>query len=167
MIEPFRHNSWATIRLLEFCRDLDPALLGTSATGTYGPIRETLAHLVGWEEVLAAAIDGTGPQDSPPGFASVGDLLERARRLTEGWERRLEPEPHPERLVEFGVSGGRRWVRAGTVLSQVIHHGNHHRSQVCTALSTIGIEPPALDAWAYGTWAAENVERRRTLGGGV
>src|SRR5690348_11886830 len=117
MIEPFRHNSWATIRLLEFCRDMDPALLDTSATGTYGPIKETLAHMVGWEGVLAAAIEGTGPQDTPPHFASVDDLLERSRWLAEGWDRRLEPEPHPERLVEFGVSGARRWVRAGTVLS--------------------------------------------------
>jgi len=166
MIEPFRHNSWATIRLLEFCHDLDPSLLGTSAAGTYGPIRETLAHLVGWEEVLAAAIEGTGPQDPPPGFASVDDLLERARRLAEGWERRLEPVPHAERLVEFGVSDGRRLVSAGTVLAQVVHHGNHHRAEVCTALSTIVIAPPALDAWAYGVWAAENTERRRARSSG-
>lgn len=167
MIEPFRHNSWATIRLLEFCRDMDPALLDTSATGTYGPIKETLAHMVGWEEVLAAAIEGTGPQDTPPHFASVDDLLERSRWLAEGWDRRLDPEPHAERLVEFGVSGARRWVRAGTVLSQVVHHGNHHRAEVCTALSTIGIQPPALDAWAFGAWSAENSERRRARDGGL
>jgi uncharacterized damage-inducible protein DinB len=165
MIEPFRHNSWATIRLLEFCRDLDPTLLDTSATGTYGPVNETLAHLVGWEEVLAAAVEGSGPQDAPPRFASVDDLLERARWLAERWERILDPEPHPERLVEFGVTGSRRLVGAGTVLAQVVHHGNHHRSQVCTALSTVDIEPPALDAWAYATWTAENAERRRLRGG--
>jgi uncharacterized damage-inducible protein DinB len=167
MIEPFRHNSWATIRLLEFCRDVDPAVLGTSATGTFGPIKETLAHLVGWEEVLAAAIDGTAPQDPPPGFASVDDLLERARRLAEGWERRLEPEPHAERLVEFGVSGARRLVRAGTVLAQVVYHGNHHRAEVCTALGTVAIQPPALDAWAYSARAAESSERRRAREGGL
>jgi hypothetical protein len=43
MIELFRHDSWATIRLLEFCRDLDPALLKTGAASAYGPIKETLA----------------------------------------------------------------------------------------------------------------------------
>jgi|SRR5215467_3571093 len=165
MIEPFRHNSWATVRLLEFCRELDPALLDTGASGAYGPIKETLAHVVGWEEVLAGAVESTGPQDTPPRFASVSDLLERATRLAERWERGLDPEPHPERLVEFGVRGARRLVRVGTVLAQVVHHGNHHRSQVCSALSSVDIEPPALDAWAYAAWFAENparVGRRRS-----
>ena len=167
MVETFRHNSWATIRLLEFCRDVDPAVLDTAATGTYGPINETLAHLVGSEEVLAAAIEGTGPQDPPPHFASIDDLLERARWLAERWERLLDPEPHPERLIEFTVNGERRLVRAGTVLAQVIHDGNDHRSQVCAALGTVDIAPPALDAWAYSTWAADNAERRRSRSGGL
>ncbi|TMC09921.1 MAG: hypothetical protein E6J41_09540 [Chloroflexi bacterium] len=123
MIEPFRHNSWATIRLVEFCRDLDPALLDTSAVGTYGPVKETLAHVVGWEEVLAAAIEGSGSQDAPPQFSTLDDLVERTRWLAERWERLLEPEPHAERLIEFGVTGDRRLVRAGTVLAQVVHHG--------------------------------------------
>jgi uncharacterized damage-inducible protein DinB len=159
MIDPFRHNSWANIRLLEFCRDLDPALLDTGATGAYGPIKEILAHVVGWEEVLAGAVDSTAPQDAPPRFASVSDLLERAARLADRWDRSLDPEPHPERLVEFGVRGARRLVRIGTVLAQVVHHGNHHRSQVCSALNSVDIDPPALDAWAYAAWAAENAPR--------
>jgi uncharacterized damage-inducible protein DinB len=161
MIEPFRHNSWATIRLLEFCRDLDPALLDTCASGAYGPIKETLAHIVGWEEVLASATEGTGAPDSPPRFASVSDLLERAARLSERWERSLDPEPHPDRLVEFGIRGARRLVRVGTVLAQVVHHGNHHRSQVCGVLSAVDIDPPALDAWAYAASSAENAGGRR------
>jgi uncharacterized damage-inducible protein DinB len=167
MIEPFRHNSWATIRLLEFCRDLDPAQLDTSAPGTYGPVKETLAHIVGWEEVLAGAVEGTAPHDAPPRFASVDDLLERARWLADRWERSLDPEPHPERLVEFGVDGARRLVRVGTVLAQVVHHGNHHRSQVCTALSAVDLDPPALDAWAYSARSAENAERRRVRNDGL
>jgi len=161
MIEPFRHNAWATIRLLEFCRDLDPALLDTSAPGTFGPVKETLAHLVGWEEVLVGAMEGTAPGDPPARFVSVDDLLERARWLADRWERVLESEPHPERLVEFGVSGDRRLVRAGNVLAQVVYHGNHHRSEVCTAFGQIDIAPPTLDAWAYGARLAGGDRRRR------
>jgi uncharacterized damage-inducible protein DinB len=155
MIEPFRHNSWATLRLLEFCRDMDPALLDASAPGTFGPVGETLAHLVGWEEVLAGMIEGAAQHGAPPSFTSLDDLLERARWLAERWDRCLEREPHPERLVERDESGTRRLVRVGTVLAQVVHHGNHHRAQVCTSLSTVDIQPPALDGWAYGAWLSE------------
>jgi len=46
----------------------------------------------------------------------------------------------------------------GFRLAQVIHHGSDHRSQICTGLTSLGIEPPEIDLWAYGeatgrTWS--------------
>lgn len=38
----------------------------------------------------------------------------------------------------------------GLRLAQVVHHGTDHRSQVFTALSALGVEPPEMDLWAYG-----------------
>ena len=35
-------------------------------------------------------------------------------------------------------------------LVQQLHHSNEHRTQVCTALGILGIEPPKLDAFTYG-----------------
>jgi len=35
----------------------------------------------------------------------------------------------------------------GIRLAQALHHGTDHRSQICTALTTIGVEPPAIDVW--------------------
>ncbi len=39
---------------------------------------------------------------------------------------------------------------AGIRLAQVLHHGTDHRSQICTALTTLGHEPPEIDVWEYG-----------------
>jgi uncharacterized damage-inducible protein DinB len=30
-----------------------------------------------------------------------------------------------------------------------LHHGTDHRSQVCTALTTLGIDPPAIEVWDF------------------
>jgi uncharacterized damage-inducible protein DinB len=38
----------------------------------------------------------------------------------------------------------------GIRLAQVVHHGTDHRSQVCTALSSLGLTPPGIDVWDYG-----------------
>lgn len=38
----------------------------------------------------------------------------------------------------------------GLRLAQVLHHGTDHRSQVCTVLTSLGIEPPGIDLWDYG-----------------
>ena len=46
LLEAFRHNAWATKRLLEFCRELAPAQLNATATGTFGTITSTLNHLI-------------------------------------------------------------------------------------------------------------------------
>jgi uncharacterized damage-inducible protein DinB len=31
-----------------------------------------------------------------------------------------------------------------------LNHGSDHRSQICTALTTLGIEPPKIDVMSYG-----------------
>jgi len=163
--EPYRHNSWARQRLLDFCRDLDPAVLDAAVPGTYGSIKETLAHLIASEESLAAMVEGS-PVDQPqPRFTSLDDLQERARRLSDRWERMLGLPLHPERLVERDRRGGeRRLVRLGSVLAQVVHHGNHHRAEICVALSSVGVVPPTLDGWAYGAWVIEHRDRQGRRG---
>lgn len=155
MIEPYRHSSWATLRLLEFCSGLDPSLLNTSARGTPGPINETLATLVAAQESYLATVEGM-PVPAAQGFTSLEDLQERAERVAERWERNLDPEPHPERLVERD----RRVIPISIVLLQALHHASEHRSHVCTALRTIEIEPPPLDGWTYGDRVRESRYRR-------
>ena len=157
MIEPFRHNAWANLRLLDFCRDLNPSLLDATAAGIDGSIKDRLAHLIGAEEDLVGMVEGMPSSGPPPRFTSLDDLQERARWLSERWERALESAVHPERLVD---SGQQRLVRIGTVLAQVVHHGNHVRSQICTILRSVDVRPPALDGWAYGSWLNERPERR-------
>jgi hypothetical protein len=43
---------------------------------------------------------------------------------------------------------------------KVVHHGTDHRSQVCTALTSLGVEPPDIDVWAYAReFGRERLER--------
>ena len=43
-------------------------------------------------------------------------------------------------------------------LAQVLHHGTDHRSQICTALTTLGVAPPDIDAWDFGLQDGRVVE---------
>jgi uncharacterized damage-inducible protein DinB len=61
----------------------------------------------------------------------------------------FDPDEDVVRHRDDGTdSHGPRGVR----LAQALQHGTDHRSQICTALTTLGIEPPEIDVWA---WAAE------------
>ena len=42
----FHHNTWANLKLLDFCEALSEEQLNTSAIGAYGSVRATLLHLV-------------------------------------------------------------------------------------------------------------------------
>jgi uncharacterized damage-inducible protein DinB len=46
----------------------------------------------------------------------------------------------------------------GIQLAQVLHHGTDHRSQVCTALTALGVEPPTIDVLEFGIQVGRVVE---------
>jgi uncharacterized damage-inducible protein DinB len=60
----------------------------------------------------------------------------------------LEPEAV---LIEVDDDDGyQKHAPIGIRLAQAIHHGTDHRSQIRTALTSLGLKPPAIDAWDFG-----------------
>jgi hypothetical protein len=47
----------------------------------------------------------------------------------------------------------------GVRLAQALHHGTYHPSQICTALASLGVEPPSIDVWDYALEVGRSVER--------
>jgi hypothetical protein len=41
-------------------------------------------------------------------------------------------------------------LHLGVVLLQAMHHGNDHRTHLCTILGLHGIDYGGIDVWAYG-----------------
>src|SRR5215212_1472829 len=60
----FQHNTWANLKLLDFCEALSEEQLDAAAPGTYGSIRDTLHHLVGAEVSYVHRVTGEWP-DAP------------------------------------------------------------------------------------------------------
>ena len=66
------------------------------------------------------------------------------------WVALLEGDVDPDRTMTRNRDDGSTSSAPLSIrLAQVVHHGTDHRSQVCTALTTLGIEPPEIDVWAY------------------
>ena len=53
-------------------------------------------------------------------------------------------------VIDTQYGDGRFRLNLGVVLLQAMHHGNDHRTHVCTILGTHGIEYGDMDVWAYG-----------------
>jgi uncharacterized damage-inducible protein DinB len=70
------------------------------------------------------------------------------------WAGLLAASPDPDQMFTLhrddGTKSHATW---GVRLAQAVHHGTDHRSQICTALTSLGIEPPPIDLW---DWAFAN-----------
>jgi uncharacterized damage-inducible protein DinB len=90
------------------------------------------------------------------------DLHELASRVDESaqlWEGLLARGPDADRLLL--VDEGANEVREGVIIVQALHHGNAHREQICAVLTTLGFEPPDIQAWEYA-WASGRIRERVT-----
>lgn len=152
LIDAFRHNAWATRELLSVSQQLSEDQLRATAAGTYGSPLATLWHIVSSEAGYYARLAGEEPSwdrraEEPP---SLVDLTERNDDMAARWDQFLARPFDAERtfLIHW-EDGTDRDVPAGVVLAQALHHGNEHRAQICTVLTTIGVTTPDLGVWDY------------------
>ena len=67
------------------------------------------------------------------------------------WTELLAKALNADAVVkDVDEAGYQRDATIGIRLAQALHHGTDHRSQICTALTTLGVEPPAIDVWEFG-----------------
>jgi len=157
--DAFAHHTWATLAVTDAVLALTPAQLATSAPGTYGSILDTMRHLVGADSWYLFRLGGI---DQPLETEDSMDLTE-LRSVFEGhveaWSRVLAAGPDPDDMVKaVRDDGSETHASRGLRFAQALHHGTDHRSQVCTALTSIGIEPPTIDLWDFGMATGRVVE---------
>jgi uncharacterized damage-inducible protein DinB len=160
MEDAFAHHVWATLRLVDTCLALSPDQRETTVPGTYGSIIQTLRHCIGsdaWDLFVA-----TGDRASiiDENDMQLSELRAAMERNGPGWLRFLAQDLDPDViLTEVDDDDGyTRTIAMGIELAAVLQHGADHRSQVCTALTALGVEPPRIDVVNYGVQAGRVVE---------
>src|SRR2546423_4435860 len=153
LLDPLRHNTWATRQLLAFCRRLDPDQLRATSAGTYGTILSTLQHIVGAERRYRFRLSGVEPDwaRTPEDTEDLAELDRMADDMGRFWEELATSPFDPGRTISAADRDGQTFdVEAGILVAQTLNHGNEHRAQIYTILTTLGLDPPELDGWAYG-----------------
>jgi uncharacterized damage-inducible protein DinB len=147
----FEHNNWANHKLIKACSGLsDEKLDAQPASAAYGNIRQTMIHLVsaqvGYLKLLTRPVEERRQARIDLDFSG---LSQAAAASGEGLLKLAcgEGQQLPETRIET-TSG--YWVDPWVVLVQSINHADEHREQVCSQLSALDLEPPALDGWTYG-----------------
>ena len=151
LIEAFRYNKWANLHLLDVCAKLSDDQLQLTAPGTYGTVAATLLHLMAAEQRYLRRLSGTAPDinERDPHVPSLAALMQHAVRSGDQLiEAANRITPHD--TIDEERDGQLLRLHLGVVLVQAIHHGNDHRTHVCTILGQHDIPYGNMDVWAYG-----------------
>lgn len=150
LVEAFRYHRWANLHLLDICGEMTEEQLQLTAPGTYGTLAATLQHMLDAERWylwrLGGQVGGFRKHHKFSGLAALrklanvqGDQLIDLAKRARGQDVLVE---------KYGTESWK--VDTGLILVQALHHGNDHRTHVCTILGANGIGYGEMDVWAYG-----------------
>ena len=149
--DAFDHHVWATLRIIDSCLPLSDEQLATPVPGTYGSILDTVRHLVGADSSYLFVQSGERTPLIDEDTMDLQELRAAMERNGAAWSELLAGELDPDEvLVRHRDDGSETHAPRSIRLAQVVHHGTDHRSQICTVLTTLGVEPPAIDVWDFG-----------------
>jgi uncharacterized damage-inducible protein DinB len=159
LVELYRHNLWANLKLLDLCDGLTEVQLDLSEPGTYGRVRDTLVHLVGAEGRYVSTLGGGQPdhqvrEDEP--FPGVAALRNEAERSGEWLTKFAEESPNGMDLTETWQGKPYR-LAAALLMLQAINHATEHRAHIVSILTRHGVDVPSMDGWVFG--AATGLEQ--------
>lgn len=149
--EAFQHHTWATEKLIRHLRGLPEAALSATAAGVYGEVLATLSHLLEADGRYLRYLEGTPapPKTGPDRTKPLSELADQVRDQAVRWRVVLD------RIAQTDITVPARGERpelphaTNLLVDQALHHGNDHRTQICTVLSVNGYEAPDLDVWTY------------------
>lgn len=152
--ELYAYNAWANRRVLEACSALSNDQLTQQVGGSFGSLRNTLAHIIDVEWLYLERWHGRAPASLPKAesYADVGSLMARYGTVTRDFENGVRALSEPEliRVVEFKNTKGTLYRHTlWEMLVHLVNHSTYHRGQVTVLLRAIGAKPLATDMIAY------------------
>ncbi len=137
------HNEWATRNVLEACAKLTPEQFHKTFEIGPGTLHNATLHIVGamrtWTQTLAGQqpaprIDQDGKQRTP---AEILLLLENVSKDLAAEAHRLAYSETATRTRD----GKTIKLTRGAILTHVLTHGYHHRTQSLNMLRQLGVKP--------------------------
>lgn len=148
--ELYNYNAWANRRVLEGCSGLSIEQLAQQVGGSFGSLRNTLAHIIDVEWLYLERWLGRAPASLPnaESYADFGSLSARYETVTRDFEKSIRALNDAElnRVVEFKNTKGTLYRHPlWEMLVHLVNHSAYHRGQVTVLLRAVGAKPLATD----------------------
>jgi uncharacterized damage-inducible protein DinB len=144
------YNEWANAKLLKAVAEASPADLQTEIGPGAGTIAQGLRHMVNFQRFYFSVIAETEFQLAPVDEDPL-DGLEEVFAVSTAEMKAFAGSVTGEQMGEtaFSVyepfSGYKRWQ----ILTHLVNHSTHHRSELGRALGNLGHSPGDMDFLLY------------------
>lgn len=146
----FEHNNWANQQVVDACLQLTAEQLeATLDLPSPWTMAHTLRHLVGAQQryVLFLTESPEERASGEPALPELTALLHASGAALLELARASDTASAARSLTATDGHVVEAWV----VLLQAINHATEHRKQLCGQLRALGITPPRVDGWAFGS----------------
>jgi len=150
LVDLFKHNLWANLRVVEACASLSAEDLEAGAEGTYGAIGATLVHMLASEGRYVGEIT-KGTPDLPlvEGDAPDFGVLKKRAHMSGEALIGIAAETRASNKINGVYRGQPYEMRTVFLLGQAINHATEHRTHISAILTQRGITPPRTDFIAF------------------
>ena len=147
----FGHHIWATDVLLDACCKLTLDQIFLEQPGVFGSVMATMRHIADGDLFFLGILCPELLVHTVVDDMNLEEVRKVLAHVARVWQVYLSQDWDPGTQIRERESNG--YARDASIsigLVQALHHGTDHRSQVCTMLSRLGVEPPIIDGWEFG-----------------
>ena len=145
-----RFHFWARDRLVVGVQQLGAAQYTAAATGGWGSVAATLAHLAGAERIWLDRIHGSSASAllDERDLATLAAVQSYDQDTEQHWQRYLATLTEAElaRGVAYTTTTGTPFVTSvADIITHVVNHATEHRAQIAMLLTAADIAHPGMD----------------------
>jgi uncharacterized damage-inducible protein DinB len=145
-----RYSGWASRKLMDAAKSLNPDDLTRSTGVSHGSIEGTLSHIHFADRIwYSRVVDMNEPVIKQASFAELEQQWPAIQQKWEAWADSLQ-DADLDRVLSYSMTDGTaRQSVLSHILMHVVNHATLHRGQAVGMIRQLGIKPPTTDLMAY------------------
>lgn len=138
----YEYNRWANRRVVEACGAIDASAFTRHSGGSFGSIRETLAHIAWAEWLWLERWQHRSPKQAALPDASdlqaIARVIDDVARGQQSFIEQISDDRLSERIAYINIKGERWEYTLAEMLQHLVNHSTYHRGQIVTLLRQAG-----------------------------
>ena len=149
----YAYNDWANRRIVDACRALDSTAFARASGGSFGSIKDTLAHIAWAEWLWLERWQHRSPRQSAlpdaSSLAAIERVMNEVARGQQSFVERVRDEDLSERISYVNIKGETWEYTLRQMLQHTVNHSTYHRGQIVTLLRQAGANGVSTDYLLY------------------